>query len=321
MTRPLLRPLSGVAAALSGLALAGLAAVAPAAAQPAAPEPRGVEAPIPPALRGAWFAGECAAPTAMLALAARGAARIPAEGTGRLLRFTEARAATAGGGTPWILGTARGNEAPRLMLRAAGSGVEGIGLETAEPDNKTRDDRLPGAAPTLGWRRCPATPLAFAAHAEGVAFLGALETLEAACGPAPGAEAGSGAGTGGTVPDCAAALIRVGDVSGDRLLGTAEIARLLRGAGWTLSLQAEVAPDLSGLVGAAGAVGGLAAARLLVESLDYDGDGRLSARELLQDRAALATAGEAAGRPLALEHLSEGVALLRGLVEGLLASE
>ena len=137
-----------------------------------------------------------------------------------------------------------------------------------------------------------------------------METLEAACGP----------GTG-SVPDCAAALVRVGDVSGDSLLGTAELARLFRGAAWLLALQAEASSELSGLAGVAGAIGGVAAARLTVESLDYDGDGRLSARELAQDRGAMATAGDPRGRPLALERLAEGAALVRGIVEGLLGSE
>ncbi|WP_338665505.1 hypothetical protein VQH23_10060 [Pararoseomonas sp. SCSIO 73927] len=268
----------------------------------AIPAARAQEIALPAALRGAWFQGECVAPTAMLALSVRGAARIPAGGAGRLLRFTETRALESG----WSVATARGPEAPRLMLRASG-GAAGNGLETAEPSNKIRDDRLPGDAPVTAWRRCPGTPLAFAAQGEGLAFLGAIEVLEAACGP----------GTGG-VTDCAAALVRVGDVSGDSLLGPAELARLFRGASWLLSLQAEVSPELSGLAGAAGTLGAVAGARLMVESLDYDGDGRLSARELAQDRAVLATGGEARGRPLALERLSEGVALLRGIVEGLL---
>ncbi|HEY8611277.1 MAG TPA: hypothetical protein VIL69_08320 [Roseomonas sp.] len=275
--------------------LAGLALLA-ATARAQSPE-----APVPTPLRGAWFQGECTAPAAMLALSARGAARVPANGAGHLLRFTEARIMESG----WTVATARGPEAPRLMLRVAGDA-----LETAEPANKTRDDRLPGDAPVTVWRRCPATPLTFATQGEGVAFLGAVESLEAACGP----------GTGG-VTDCAAALIRVGDVSGDNLLGSAELARLFRGAGWLLSLQAGVTPELSGLTNTAGAMGGVVAARLMVESLDYDGDGRLSASELAQDRATLATGGEARGRPLALERLSEGAALLRGIVEGLLGND
>ncbi|SHJ28919.1 YD repeat-containing protein [Roseomonas rosea] len=287
---PFLRPF------LAGLALLAAPLAAPPAAQAQAPE-----APVPAALRGAWFQGECTAPSAMLALSARGAARVPASGSGRLLRFTEARRLEPG----WTVATARGAEAPRLMFRAAGPA-----LETAEPNNKTRDDRLPGDAPLTTWRRCPTTPLSFAAQGEGIAFLGAVESLEAACGPETG-----------SVTDCATALIRAGDVSGDNLLGSAELARLFRGATWLLSLQAEASPELSGLTNTAGTMGGVLAARVMMESLDYDGDGRLSARELTQDRAVLATGGEARGRPLALERLSEGAALLRGIIEGLLGSE
>lgn len=283
------------------LALALLLPLAARAQAPAtAPAPAPQMAPVPERLRGAWFSGECADPSAMLALSARAAARVPADAAGRLLRFVEAREAAG-----WTLATARGAEAPRLLFRPAGDA-----LETAEPANKTRDDRLPGDAPVTTWRRCPATPLAFASQGEGLAFLGAVEVLEAACGPGIG-----------SVPDCAAAIIRAGDVSGDSLLGTAELARLFRGAAWLLSLQSEAGPELSGLVGGAGALGGLAAARLTLESLDYDGDNRLSARELAQDRAVLATGGDARGRPLALERLSEGLALMRGVVEGLLGTE
>ncbi|MFH5923209.1 hypothetical protein [Roseomonas xinghualingensis] len=255
---------------------------------------------IPENLRGAWFEGECAAPTALLALSARAAARIPAEGTGRLLRFTESHNQSG-----WIVATARGAEAPRLMLRSAGGA-----LETAEPANKTRDDRLPGDAPVTTWRRCPATPMTFAAQGEGIAFLGVVEVLEAACGP-----------TGGSVPACAAALVRVGDVSGDNLISPAELARLFRGAAWLLSLNAGASPEISGLTNSAGVVTGVLAARLTVESLDYDGDGRLSARELAQDRGTLATGGDPRGRPLALERISEGAALLRGIAEGLFGGE
>jgi hypothetical protein len=280
------------------LILAGFALLAAPAARAQAPQ--APEAPVPQPLRGAWFQGECTAPAAMLALSARGAARLPAGETGRLFRFTAAQSLNG-----WTVATARGAEAPRLMLRPAGET-----LETAEPANKTRDDRLPGDAPVTRWHRCPAVPLAFAAQGEGITFLGALEALEAACGPATG-----------SVTDCAAALIRVGDVSGDNLLGTAELARLFRGAAWLLSLHSEVSPELSGLTGTAGALGGVAAARLMMESLDYDGDGRLSTRELTQDRTVFAPGGEARGRPLALERLSEGAALLRGIIEGLLGSE
>ena len=284
------------------LAFAAIALLAPFAAHGQTPaqtrEQPAVS--IPENQRGAWFEGPCTAPIAMLALSARAAARIPADGTGRLLRFTESR--SQGG---WTVATARGAEAARLMLRTAGDA-----LETAEPANKTRDDRLPGDVPVTTWHRCPTTPVTFATQGEGIAFLGAAEVLEAACGPG-----------GGSVPGCASAIIRVGDVSGDNLLSPAELARLFRGAAWLLSLNANAPPEISGLTNTASVVTGVLAARLAVESLDYDGDGRLSARELTQDRATLATGGDARGRPLALERISEGAALLRGIADGLLGGE
>lgn len=252
---------------------------------------------VPAPLRGAWYAGDCADPAAMLVLTARAAARVEAEMPARLFRFASMVPAAG-----YMLGVAVGSEAPRLMFRAAPEG-----LETIEPDPKTRDDRLPGEARPETWRRCPAPAPAIAAlHGEGVAFLAALEHLEAACG----------AGTPGA---CAEALIRQGDVSGDGRLSPAELARLVRGAAWVLAVQEGGTQDgLAAAVGG-GALGGILAARLLVESLDYDGDGRLSLEELLQDRAAgfgRAT-GTEAGRPLRLEGLTEGAGMLRGLMEGL----
>jgi hypothetical protein len=253
---------------------------------------------VPEAVRGAWYAGDCADPAAMLVFTARAAARVEAEAPARLYRF-----ASTGPAAGYTLGVAVGAEAPRLMFRAAPEG-----LETIEPDPKTRDDRLPGDARPETWRRCPAPPPALAAlHGEGVAFLAALEHLEAACG-------------GGTPGACAEALIRQGDVSGDGRLSPAELARLVRGAAWVLAVQEGGTQDgLAAAVGG-GALGGIVAARLLVESLDYDGDGRLSLEELLQDRAAgfgRAT-GTEGGRPLRMEGLTEGAGMLRGLLEGLM---
>jgi hypothetical protein len=273
------------------LALALALLAAPAMAQGIAPG-------VPEPLRGTWFAGDCADPTAMLVLTGRAAARVDAEAPARLFRFgTLAEAAG------YALGTAGGPEAPRLMFRAASEG-----LETIEPDPKTRDDRLPGDARPEVWRRCAAPPAALAAlHGEGIAFLAALEHLEAACGT-------------GTPGACAEAILRQGDVSGDGRLAPAEIARLVRGAAWVVAVQEGAEQDvLAGTVGA-GALAGILAARLLVESLDYDGDGRLSAAELLQDRgAAFARAlGTPDGRPLRMDGLAEGAGMLRGLMDGLL---
>lgn len=253
---------------------------------------------VPEPLRGAWVHGDCAAPEAVLQVSARGALRLPSQGAARLLRFRALRDHEG-----WTVGTGGGAEAPRLMLRAAGDA-----LESAEPDAKLRDDRLPGATPVQRWTRCTAPPAAFLLlHGEGLAFLGALERLEAAC-------------QGGTAEACIAAVVAEGDVSGDGRLGAAEIARLLRGAAWALAAAQDSPPE--GLAAAAG-LGGLAAAaaaRLLVESLDFDGDGRLSAEEIGRDRTVWPPAGgAAAGRPVALEAMTEGAGLLRSLVERLAA--
>jgi hypothetical protein len=281
-----------LAAALLGLAT-------PLATGAAHAQGQAQEAGVPQALRGAWYAGDCGDPAAMLVLTGRAAAQIDAEAPARLLRFRELRTVSG-----WTLGTAVGAEAPRLLLRSAAEG-----LETLEPDAKLRDDRLPGDASPAIWRRCPATPPALAAlHGEGVAFLAALEHLEAACATgAPGA--------------CATAIVEQGDVSGDGKLSPAELARLVRGAAWVLAAQEGATQDvLLGAVGA-GTLGGLLAGRLLVESMDYDGDGRLSAAELGQDAAAFARAtGTAAGQPLRTQGLTEGAGMLRALIDGLMNS-
>ncbi|HWL80783.1 MAG TPA: hypothetical protein VNR89_07520 [Roseomonas sp.] len=259
-------------------------------------------APIPAPLRGAWFAGECTAPTAMLQLTARAVARLPADGPARLIRFAEARPLEG-----WHMGTGRGAEAPRVLLRGdAGQ------LETAEPDAKLRDDQLPGDTPVQGWHRCPAPPPSFAAlHGEGLAFLSSLEVLEATCG-APGARVG----------DCVKAVVTEGDISGDRLLSVAEIARMVRGMTWVLAAADDAAPENLAAAGGGGVLAGVALARFAMESLDYDGDSKLSAAELGQDRTTFPNAaGAEAGRPLRLEGVQEGVNLLRSLLDNLLPSD
>lgn len=262
-----------------------LLAAAPAAAQG-----------IPEALRGTWAQGGCAAPGALLHLTARSVVRLPADGPARLVRLRSLRPLG-----DWTLGTGAGAEAPRVLLRAAGDA-----LETLEPDAKLRDDRLPGDTPLHRWQRCSVPPPALAAlHGEGLAMLGGLERLEAACQQ-------------GTTPPCLAALVAVGDVSGDGLLGVAEVARLLRGTAWAVTAQDGGAPDALGTAVGLGSIAALAGARLLVDGLDFDGDGRLSAAELAQDRAAWPTGGGSAeGRPVALEALGEGAGLLRALLERL----
>ncbi|WP_431283120.1 hypothetical protein ACQW02_27605 [Humitalea sp. 24SJ18S-53] len=264
----------------------------------AAPAVAQTPAGVPEPLRGAWFGPDCTAPESMLFVTPRAAVTLPMEGAARMLRFVEIRDRA-----PWTIGTGRGAEAPRLALRA-----EGEGLVTAAPSAKTRDDRLPGEAATETWRRCPGQPAAFAAmHGEGLAFLGALERLEAACtGPADA---------------CIAALVAVGDVSGDGALGTAEIARLLRGAAWVMAAQEGGDGETLAAANAAGAISGLLAAHALVGSLDYDGDGKLSVAELRQDRGALPmVVGDAAGRPFRTETVTDGAGFLRSLIEGMMGS-
>ncbi|SDB30812.1 EF-hand domain-containing protein [Belnapia rosea] len=269
------------------LLLLGLLAPGLAAAQPAA---------VPEALQGAWFRGDCARPDAMLQLTPRAAARVPREAAGRLLRFATMR--EAGG---WIIGAGRGPEAPRMMLRPAGEA-----LETAEPEAKARDDRLPGEAPPGRWHRCAVVAPAVAAlHGEGVAVMAAVEHLEAGCG-------------GGGTAACLGAVMAQADVSGDGRLGAAELARLARGMAWLLAVQEGVTEEkLAGAL-AAGALAGQLAARLVVDGLDYDGDGRLSPAELAQDREGFGTArGQAEGRPVHAEAAGAGLAALRGLLDGL----
>ncbi|PZW44996.1 EF hand domain-containing protein [Humitalea rosea] len=252
----------------------------------------------PEALRGSWFGPDCAAPRSMLHITARAAATLPLEGAAALLRFI---AIDEAGG--WTIGSGEGATPPRLALRPAGEG-----LETVEPSRKTRDDRLPGGAPVTIWHRCPTPPGSFAIlHGEGLAFMGTLERIEAGCG--------------GPAEPCLAALLAAGDLTGDGLLSSAEVARLLRGAAWVVAAQGGADTQTLAMTNGAAGLGGLLAARLLVESLDYDGDGRISAAELRQDRAPLPSgAGDAAGRPIPTEGMTEGAGLLlRGVMEGVVS--
>ena len=265
------------------LVLAALLLAAPAAAQG-----------VPESLRGGWAAGSCIAPEALLHVTARGMVRLPVSGPARLVRFRALRDHEG-----WTLGTGDSAEAPRVMLRANGDV-----LEVAEPDAKLRDDRLPGPTPVTRWLRCQAGGVGLALlHGEGLAFLGTLERLEAVCQAGP-------------MPICIGGLVAEADVSGDGLLGVAEVARLLRGAAWALAVQQGSEAEAIAAAGALGSITALAAARLVVDSLDYDGDGRLSPAELAQDRLVFpANGGSPDGRPGTIEALAEGAGLLRNLIE------
>ncbi len=260
---------------LAGAALAAITLAAlPAAAQ-------GIAEP----LRGAWFQGDCSAPRAMLHVTARSAAQVPAEGAARLQRFARIRAVG-----DWTILQPAGADAPRTALRAAAGGA----LELTEPEAKTRDDRLPGGAPVQRWQRCASVPPAIAArHGEGVAMLGGLEALEAGCA---------------TAANCTVALLRIGDVSRDGLLSTAELARVLRGLLWVQAVQDGADATTLGHDAAGRA---LMSARAIVAGHDYDNDGKLSPTELAQDGIAFGAAtGTAEGSPAAIATLLPGFARL-----------
>lgn len=265
---------------------------------------------LPEPMQGVWYqGGPCSRPEALLFVTPRTVARVPAlvapgtaDVTSRLWRFTAVRPVP-----DWTLGTAGGSEAPRLLLRL--EGADGTLLGTAEPDAKVRDDRLPGVPADLErtrWVRCAgALPQVLALHAEGLAVLAALEHVEAAC--APGAPANG----------CGAAIVAAGDVSGDGVLSRAEVARLARGAAWVIAVDEGMTGERLAAAVGIGALVGLAA-RSVMDSLDYDGDGRLSAAELGQDRQAFGTArGTAAGAPLRDDTLGPGIEALRGLLNSL----
>lgn len=286
------RPFAALAAA------AALALAAPAHAQGPA-----TAAPIPPAAQGLWVNGACSDPDALLFVTGRAWALLPREGAQELWRVE--RTDQTGGFT---LAVADDPDRTRLLLRA-----DGTRLETRTPSPKQADDQLPGDAPAIEWARCAGVPTTLAAlHGEGLAFLGALDGIEAAC-------------AGGEAAPCLAALFGWADLTRDGVLSAAEIARLVRGVTHVamLATGTEVG-DLAAAVGAS-AVGGLAAAYALIASLDYDASGTLSLAELLQDRSPMpGLAGPAsppapsvAGPPLAGAALAGQLGALRTLLDQL----
>ncbi len=257
---------------------------------------------LPEAVRGTWAEGGCAAPSLALHVTARSIVQLRPRGEQRLWR---AHTVTDAGG--WTVATAGGAEQPRLLLRR-----EADALSFAQADPKLRDDELPRAPKATRLTPCPGLPLPMAAlHGEGVAFLQGLETLEPPCG-------------GGDGPGCVAAFMAYADVTGDGRLTTAEIARALRGATWSVQMAGGTTAEAlgAGLAIAAGA--GTVAARLFVEALDYEGRGSITATALLQDRVPFPSAAPprpAPVTPLPLERFAESLrplASLFGLLPDLL---
>jgi hypothetical protein len=258
-----------------------------------------------PNLRGTWALGDCAAPAALLHVTARGVARLPEAGSQQWTRF--GRFAARDG---WTLAFGTGMQQSRVLLRMRPDG----GLDLADPREKLLDEELPGDSPISSFTRCAAPPPALTAlHGEGLAFAAALDGIEAAC------TAGSAAGGQDA---CLSAVMAYADVARDGKLTVAEIARMTRGAAWAvLAGEGATLEELAAGIGAAG-LAGIGLGHLLVASYDYDGDGRISAAELLQDRAP-AMGGTPpdppAGPPVAGAPLlpSGQMGALRQLLEGL----
>lgn len=195
-------------------------------------------------------------------------------------------------------------------------------LEIADFTGPTppRDDELASGAalPSLGgpwrlteYRRCAAVPGGVAAlvHAEAAAVFESLRAVETGC-------------AGADETACGGALMSAVDVSRDGHLSTAEVARV----GRVVAYLAGIAPlmegggeptteqELAGYLGVA-TVLGPAVADLLVKSLDYDADGRISTVEMAQDRAVLSLTDAARLDPLAgTAGLGRVVTQLRQLV-------
>ncbi len=267
----------------------GLALVLPMAAQ-AQPQPP-AQQDIAPALRGTYAAPSCADPAHVLHVTARSLLRMERGGTVRLYRGQSI--ATQNG---WTILNGTGPESPRITLRAAGQNVDEV-----IPDAKLRDDQLPGDTQPLRYARCTEAPAALAAQAEGIAFLHNLEAMEPAC-------------QNGPTQACLEAFLAQADVSGDGTLSTAEVARVVRGAVWTLQvLDGARLDDL-----AAGYLGsvtlGTSLAQILVQAYDYDNSGTLSLAELTRDRQPFPLvpgARSAAAPPVPLDSLLQQMRPLR----------
>jgi hypothetical protein len=121
------------------------------------------------------------------------------------------------------------------------------------------------------------------------------------------------------------AIFAWADVTRDGVLSPAELARLVRGATHMAMLATGAELDQLATAIGAGALGGIVAAQLLIQSYDYDGSGSLSQAEMLQDRSPMpGIAGPAAppatavaGPPLAGAALVGQLGALRALLDQL----
>ncbi len=267
--------------------LCSLAVILPFAAQ-AQTAPQDVA----PALRGTYAAPSCAAPERVLYVTARSVLRVAQDGESRLYRGQ-----SIGTQSDWTVLNGTGTDAPRIILRAAEQGVvEGL------PDAKLRDNQLPGDTPTQTYARCTEAPAILTPFGEGIAFLNGLEASEPSC-------------QNGLDQTCLAALFTYADVTKDRALSTAEIARAVRGATWMLQVLEGAKTSELAVGYAASTLLGSTLAQVIVRSYDYDNSGTLSLAELNQDRQpfplAVTGARSAAVAPVPLDKLLEALRPLR----------
>lgn len=252
---------------------------------------------IPQPLRGTFAAPDCANATSAVQITPRSIVRMAMEGDQRLVRATQLYSAG-----DWVLAIGEGDDAPRVLLRGGGDA-----LELAIPDPKTRDDQLPGNVTPTRLQRCTEAPLLVSLHAEGLAFLHALEAMEPVC-------------EGGQAAACLGAFFAYADVTKDGKLSPAEITRALRGVTWAIQMSdgTDAETLAAGYVGAA--LAGVVVAQLVVPAYDYDQSGSLSMDELTQDRmpvALMPPARTASVAPLPLDALANQLGALREALQSL----
>lgn len=252
---------------------------------------------IPEGTRGTFAAPDCTTATTAVHITPRSIVRMAMDGEQRLFRAAHLRSAG-----DWTLAIGEGDDPPRILLRGSGDAVE-----VAVPDAKTRDDRLPGNVTPERLQRCTEAPVLVSLHAEGLAFLHALEAMEPACET-------------GDAMACLRGFFDYADVTKDGKLSPAEIARALRGATWAV----QMADGADGGTLAAGYAGsaliGIAVAQILVQAYDYDLSGSLSMEELTRDRmpvALMPPTRSVSAAPLPLDALANQLGGLKEALERL----
>lgn len=171
--------------------------------------------------------------------------------------------------------------------------------------------------PPDGLHRCAALPVGFSLiFAESVAVLREFGELEGRCAGATVSEA-----------QCGALVFELIDVNEDGVFSKAELSRAMRAASFFIGYWINVDETQDPLVPMeklsvawfAASVLGPFVATNLIDSYDFDGDGRLSLKELLQDR--LPEQGiEGAAAGLAVQMPPEMMSGLMRTVNGLLGA-